>query len=187
VNRDEQIREAAYNILGNEGLEALHARTVAAKLGINHATVHYYFTRRIDLLVAVAEYALHQLIRDRVQFQKGARGHKQKIENEIALAEAYCRPQSRFVKVLAGLYVAGIEYPEIRAKLGSIWDEWKGFIEEQLGKAKAADALKADSPYADAELLMATLFGMGIASHMLEEKFDPQKHLDTVFNSLLGE
>ena len=186
MKRDDQIRKAGYDILGNEGLEELHARTVAKAVGINHATVHYYFPHREDLIVAVAEYALHQLIRDRMQFQQGARTNKDKLEAELALAEAYCRPQSRFVKVLGGLYVAGINSPVIRQKLAAIWDEWHSLVAKLVGKASDKGKLQEGTPYADPELLVATFFGLGLASHMLGDRLDGQKQLDKVFSSMFG-
>jgi AcrR family transcriptional regulator len=182
VKREDQIRKAAYDLLGTEGLENLHARTVAKAIGINHATVHYYFPHRNDLLVAVAEYTLHQLIRDRLQFQQGAKSAREKLEAELALAEAYCRPTSRFVKVLGGLYAAGVTAPVIRKKVGAIWAEWRSLVAEQVG----ATRLRAGSPYADADLLLATLFGLGLASHMLDGKFTAQPRIDAVFESMFG-
>lgn len=182
MKREDQIRRAAYDILGTEGLENLHARTVASSLGINHATVHYYFPHREDLLVAVAEFALHQLIRDRFQFQQGADDPKERIEQELALAEAYCRPQSRFAKVLAALYVAGVAIPAVREKVVAIWNEWSEFLSEQIQSA----GLKEGTPYSDPQLLTATFFGMCMASQMLDEGFDPQPRMDAIFMSMFG-
>jgi AcrR family transcriptional regulator len=182
VNRQDQIRKAAYDLLGTKGLEEVHARTVAKEIGINHATVHYYFPSRQDLLEAVAEFALHQLIRDRLQFQANAKTSRDKLEAELALAEAYCRPTSRFVKVLGGLYAAGVASPVIRKKVAAIWAEWRSLVAEQV----AGTRLKNGSPYHDADLLLATLFGLGLASHMLDGKFQAQPRLDLVFESMFG-
>lgn len=182
MKRDDQIRKAAYDLLGTKGLEEVHARTVAKEIGINHATVHYYFPTRDELLVAVAEYALHQLIRDRLQFQQGAGTPREKLEAEIALAEAYCRPTSRFVKVLGGLYAAGVTSPTIRKKVAAIWAEWRSLVAEQVASSK----MKNGTPYHDADLLLATLFGLGLASHMLDGKFQAQPRLDLVFESMFG-
>lgn len=182
MKREDEIRKAAYDILGTKGLEELHARTVAKMVKINHATVHYYFPTREDLIIAVAEYALHQLIRDRMQFQHSAKTPREKLEAEIALAEAYCRPQSRFIKVLGGLYVAGVAMPKVKTKVGAIWAEWRSLVAEQV--KTSGNAIAATSPYRDADLLLATLFGLGLASHMLEGKFNAQERLDVVFGSM---
>ena len=183
MKREDQIRKAAYDILGTGGLEELHARTVAKAIGINHATVHYYFPHRTDLIVAVAEYALHQLIRDRLQFQQGAKTARQKLEAEIALAEAYCRPTSRFVKVLGGLYAAGVTVPSVQKKVGAIWAEWRSLVAEQVA---TGGAVRAGSPFKDADLLLATLFGLGLASHMLNGKINPQQKLDLLYENMFG-
>lgn len=180
MKRDDQIRRAAYDILGTAGLEELHARTVAKAIGINHATVHYYFPHREDLIVAVAEFTLHQLILDRIQFQKGASTPREQLESELALAEAYCRPQSRFVKVLACLYVAGVGSENVRTRVGAIWDEWRSLIAKLTETAE----MRGGTPYKDPDLLLATFFGLGMASHMLGDKFDGQKQLDVVFSSM---
>jgi AcrR family transcriptional regulator len=182
VKREDEIRKAAYDILGTKGLEELHARTVAKAIGINHATVHYYFPTRDDLIIAVAEYALHQLIRDRLQFQHSARTPREKLEAEIALAEAYCRTQSRFIKVLGGLYVAGVASPKVKQKVAAIWAEWRSLVAEQV--QSSGNAIAANSPYRDPDLLLSTLFGLGLASHMLDGKFNPQQRLDLVFTSM---
>ena len=187
MKRKEQILKAAYDILGNDGLEELHARTVAKAIGINHATVHYYFPHREDLLLGVGDYTLHQLIRDRLQFQQGSKSAQEQIESELALVEAYCRPASRFIKVLGCLYVAGIASEGVRQKLGAIWDEWHSLVNAQVVKAFEEGAIDKGSPYQNPELLMTTFFGMCLASHMVGDKVSGQSELDIVFNSMFPE
>ncbi|MBS1707303.1 MAG: TetR/AcrR family transcriptional regulator, partial [Armatimonadetes bacterium] len=154
--RRPDILKAAYDLMGVQGLESLTARNVAAELGINHATVHYYFPHRSDLLAGIAEFTVDQLRRDRTRFQAGAEKPIDKIEAELALAEAYCRKGSRFVKVLAGLYVASVAEAALRKKLSVIWSEWSGLLVELTASAKT----KKDTPFADGELLCATFLGL---------------------------
>jgi len=180
--RRPDIQKAAYDLMGVQGLESLTARNVAAELGINHATVHYYFPHREDLLTGIAEFALDQLKRDRTKFQVGAEKPADKVEAELALAEAYCRKTSRFAKVLAGLYVASIADAALRKKLSAIWSEWSGLLVE-LGKTAK---FKKDSPYADGELLAATFFGLMMTSHMLDGKFPAKDKVDAIYASMFG-
>lgn len=181
-NRKQEILVTAYGIMGTKGLEAVHARTVAADIGVNHATVHYYFPTRSDLLVGIAEYAVQILTEDRERFQEGAASAREKIENELALAEAYCRKQSRFVKVLAGLYVAGTGDPAVKKKLRVVWTTWLSLYKDQMKSAKT----RRESPFNDPELLMATLFGLGLASHMLDGQLGSLEKVDSIGRSLFG-
>ena len=180
--RRPDILKAAYDLMGVQGLESLTARNVAAELGINHATVHYYFPHRVDLLAGVAEFALERLKRDRARFLAGAENPADQLEAELALAEAYCRKTSRFAKVLAGLYVASIAETALRKKLSAIWSEWSGLLVELTAKGK----LKKDTPYVDGELLCATFFGLALTSHMLDGKFQAKDKVDAIYASMFG-
>lgn len=181
ADRRHEILVTAYGLMGTKGLEEVHARTVAAEIGVNHATVHYYFPRRTDLIAGIAEYSLQILLEDRERFQEGAASARERIENELALAEAYCRKQSRFVKVLAGLYVAGIKDANVRKRMKALWAAWVKPLADDMPGAKA----KA-SPFADPELLMATIFGIALASHMMEGQFAAQDKVEAVLKSLFG-
>jgi AcrR family transcriptional regulator len=180
--RRSEIMQVAYDMLGQNGLEAVHARTVAQAVGINHATVHYYFPRRTDLLVGVADHAFALLKADRAKFQEGLKSAEDKIEGELALAEAYSKPGSRFGKVLAGLTAAATSEPEVKARLNEIWREWTNEVSIHLGKAK----LRKSTPYRDADLLVASLFGFILASHLTEGSFNAQEKIDEVFTSMFG-
>ncbi|MCW5937617.1 MAG: TetR/AcrR family transcriptional regulator [Fimbriimonadaceae bacterium] len=174
--RRQEILAAAYGLMGTKGLEAVHARTVATAVGVNHATVHYYFPTRSDLLVGIAEYAEQILEDDRRRFQKDAKTPREFVENEIALVEAYCRKNSRFFKVLAGLYVAAIGEPAVKKRLKPIWQAFSRVVHEQVPGAK----LKKDSPFADPELLAETLAGVGFISHLLDGANAPLSRLDGI-------
>ena len=180
--RRSDIQKAAYDLVGLQGLEALTARNLAQELQINHATVHYYFPHRDDILHGVADFALEQFKRDRVKFHEGTKSAQDKLEAELGLAEAYCKKTSRFVKVLAGLYVASVANATLRKKLQVLWKEWVS----EVGELTKAAKVHKDSPYRDAELLVATFFGAALASHMLDGKFDAKSVLDEVYKSALG-
>ena len=180
--RRKDIQKAAYDLVGTQGLESLHARTVAAELGINHATVHYYFPRRVDLLIGVVDFLEGQLQFDRTRFQEGLSTAGDQLEAELALAEAYCKKSSRFAKVLAGLYVAGVADPVVKKRLNGIWKLWAGEFSRLIPEAK----VKKTSPYVDADLLAGTLFGFMLASHLTDGQFDAKSKIDDVFISMFG-
>lgn len=178
----DQILKAAYDLMGNQGLEEVHARTVAQAVQVNHATVHYYFPRREDLLLGVCEYAMGMLASDRAKFHEGAPDARSKVGAEIALAEAYAKKGSRFAKVLAGLVVAGIGSPAVRKKVKELYSAWAQVLAENLGQAKAAK----NAVLADPELLAAVLFGLALSNLALEGGTDVGAKLDAVYASLFG-
>lgn len=182
ADRREQILEKAYDMLGEGGLESVHARTVGSALGINHATVHYYFRRRTDLLVGVADFALRRLKADR-EALGAARSPQGAIENELALAEAYARPNSRMARVILGLLAAASMNPELKAAVGQLWTELGRPGSEAISKAK----VRRSSPYHHNDLWTATLFGVMASAHLSGDPVDAPAMLDAVHGSLFKE
>jgi len=56
AHRDERRRSlvlAAYQLIAEKGFEQLRTRDVAARAGVNIATLHYYFASKEDLIPGV--------------------------------------------------------------------------------------------------------------------------------------
>lgn len=176
------ILAAAYDMMGNNGLEDVHARTVAAAIKINHATVHYYFPKREDLLVGVADYALETLREDRKRFQAGSADSKAKIGSEMSLAEAYAKKGSRFAKVLAGLVVAGAGSAKVKKKVKELFVEWGSVCKSELAGAKP----KKGAVFADPDLMLATFFGLALTNLGIEGGMDVGAKLDAVYDSIFA-
>src|SRR4051812_2528672 len=49
------LLEAAYAVVADKGLEGLRTRDVAARAGVNIATLHYYFGTKEALVLALVE------------------------------------------------------------------------------------------------------------------------------------
>lgn len=181
--RRDEILLAAFDILGSEGLEALHARSVAAKLKINHATVHYYFKSRPDLLVGAAQFALEQLGRDRASLGEPG-SPREAIENELALTEAYAKPSSKMGRALMALMAARPEVPALTPLL----EEWMKQFESALAAALPGAKLRKSTPFSDPSLLAAALFGILASAHLKESGVEATSgQLDAVFGSLFKE
>jgi AcrR family transcriptional regulator len=49
---------AAYDLISEKGFEELRTRDVAMRVGVNIATLHYYFASKEDLIEGVVDYLL---------------------------------------------------------------------------------------------------------------------------------
>ena len=56
--RKDALVAAAYTVLATRGFEGLRTREVAAMVGVNIATLHYYFPHKEDLIRGVVGYAM---------------------------------------------------------------------------------------------------------------------------------
>ena len=60
--RRRALVQVAYDLIAEGGFEGLRTRNVAARVGVNIATLHYYFARKEDLIQGVVEYLLQQFM-----------------------------------------------------------------------------------------------------------------------------
>lgn len=181
--RDEML-VAAYEIVGREGLEGLHARSVAAVVKVNHAAVHYYFRTRHDLLVGLLDYMKARFRDDRAKFLAVADSPLATIEAEFNLAEAYCKPSSRLLKVWASFFVAAQTDEVLRDSLSEFWGEWSDGVKESLRAAKKANAIREDSAFRDPGFLVSIMIGLGISGQLLGAGFDAGSRIDLMVNGL---
>src|ERR1700694_789682 len=56
--RREELVRAAFNQIAERGFEGLRTREVAAEVGVNIATLHYYFPTKESLIRGVVEHAM---------------------------------------------------------------------------------------------------------------------------------
>lgn len=182
-NRKDQILSTAYEIAGKAGLENLHARTIGAELGINHAAVHYYFAKRIDLLIALCEYSLKRFEGDLERVCSNRTTATQRLEAHIALYEAYARPTSRFFRVLASLFVASAAEAELKAKLVHVQTVQMERLRDHLTAAVAEGGVNQGSIFTDVDALAGYLNGLCYRSQMLGG-MDPTAMIDALYASL---
>src|SRR5437667_12188339 len=59
-DRREALVRAAFNEIADRGFEGLRTREVAAEVGMNIATLHYYFPTKEALIRGVVEHAMNR-------------------------------------------------------------------------------------------------------------------------------
>lgn len=60
--RRRALTEAAFDLIAERGVGGLRIRDVAAQVGVNNATLHYYFPTKEQLIAAVIEFVGHEFV-----------------------------------------------------------------------------------------------------------------------------
>lgn len=183
ISKREQILLTAYEILGKSGLENLHARTIAGELGLNHAAIHYYFKTREDLIVALIGYAQKRFDTDLERVLSNVHGAGKRLEAQIALYEAYAKPQSRYFRALASLFVAGANSERVREAEKALVQHLFTRLERATQEAEAEGTLRRESPFAQPQMLHEYLMGLCFRAQ-LGGLQDPTPQIDRLFQGL---
>jgi AcrR family transcriptional regulator len=161
--RRQALVEAAYQAIAQDGFQGLRTRDVAARAGMTHATLHYYFATKEALLQAVIEYAVFQRLLVYVPYEAGTPAQGL----HTFLTSLYQRMQedpTTFLD-LYELLRRGYQDPVIRNLFlqQHIFGDWHGGLASLTQAGIAQGQFRSDlDPDMLASLLMTFALGLGM-------------------------
>ncbi|MEV6848730.1 TetR/AcrR family transcriptional regulator [Actinoplanes sp. NPDC051411] len=140
--RRAQIVDAARHAIATLGFEGLRVRDVADQVGINIATLHYYFPTKEALVAAVVQQIVGTL--DRVPPSGPARDPRTVLTEHLAhILGRFEADRDEFV-VLNELYARSGRDPELRATLLVNDAAWAGFLRAIFQDGRDRGQFRAD-------------------------------------------
>jgi AcrR family transcriptional regulator len=182
--RGEIIRAAA-SVLGRQGYADTALKQIAREAGVAQGLLHYYFSSKEDLLVAVVE----ELDGELADTWKGAIiGIDDPLERIVAAldaAQSQCAQRPDLWRILFDLYVLSLSNPAIRRRCqvlrGRLVDDIEGEVRQALGRLPAYSVV----PPGDLAAAIAAAVE-GIAMAALLEGRDPSAHFQALKVMLLS-
>jgi len=168
---------AAYRRVAKEGFEGLRTRDVAADVGVNVATLHYYFRTKEALIRAVVGYAMERF---RTTFVPG-RSPGAQLEAHFRGVRRLVRDEPELFAVMGELAQRSARDPAIAAIFKETHDTWHATLRGLLKHARAEGFLDPGlDPDATAALVTATFSGM----FMLPSATTTPRHLEQALSQL---
>src|SRR5579859_7638647 len=134
VQGDERQRSlvlAAYQLIAEKGFEELRTRSVAARAGVNIATLHYYFASKEDLIRGVVEYLLQQFM---TAYLPGSpfemRTPLEQIRGELAELQYLLQEKPAMFIVLNELVLRSLHDPAIHHMIEWLDEGWHTYLEQ---------------------------------------------------------
>ena len=148
---------AAYRRVAEAGFEGLRTRDVAAEVGVNVATLHYYFKTKEALIRAVVAHAMGRF---RTTFDAGGSPGAQ-LGAHLNGVRRLFRDEPELFAVMGELAQRAARDPAIAAILKETDATWHATVRGLLKHAQAEGSVDADlDPDATAALVTATFRGI---------------------------
>lgn len=177
MDRRRALVQAAYARIADKGFEGLRTRDVAADVGLNVATLHYYFPTKESLIRGVVAYAVGQ-------FGVTVPSHGSAVEQlreHLALIRRLHRDEPRLFAVLSELALRAPRDQEIAAIMRPSDEAWHGMVRRLLERGVAEGGLARDvDPDDAAGLVVAAIKG----ASMPGPESTRLRHLDQTFRQL---
>ncbi len=156
-DRRQALVQAAFNEIAERGFEGLRTREVAAEVGVNIATLHYYFPTKEALIRGVVELAMHK-------FRSTLSPHgssAEQLRNHLHAVQQLLRDEPQLGAVMAELALRSARDPGLARVMEETNDAWHRMVRGLLRRAARDGRLRPELDSDDvASVLVATLVSM---------------------------
>ena len=168
-DREEALVRAAFNQIAERGFEGLRTREVAAGVGLNIATLHYYFPTKEALIRGVVAHAM-----DRFRSTLAPHGSPaDQLRNHLRAVRKLLRDEPEVGAVMGELALRSARDPAMARIMGEAFQAWQRTLRGLLQRASRDGYLARDLDYDDvAALIMATLTSMTLPSTASVDRAD---------------
>jgi len=168
-DRRSALVQAAFNQIAERGFEGLRTREVAAGVGLNIATLHYYFPTKEALIRGVVAHAM-----DRFRSTLAPHGSPaDQLRNHLRAVRKLLRDQPEIGAVMGELALRSARDPGLARIMRETNDAWhrtlRGLLRRAAGEGYLSRELDSDEV---AALIMATLMSMTLPSVSSTDRTD---------------
>ena len=161
-SRRAALVKAAYDLIVAHGLEGLRTRDIAARAGVNVATLHYYFPTKEALIAGVAEHLAQQYMSvGAPPVVGGPSPALDRLCQEFADARTYQNQRPDMLVVMQELMLRARRDPSVAAIVAPLHHGWRTGLERMVAAGIAEGVFRRElDPAAAANLVMSALGGV---------------------------
>jgi AcrR family transcriptional regulator len=169
ADRQRALVEAAFNQIAQRGFEGLRTREVAAGVGLNIATLHYYFPTKEALIRGVVAHAM-----DRFRSTLAPHGSPaDQLRNHLRAVRKLLRDEPEIGAVMGELALRSARDPSLARIMSEAFLAWQRTLRGLLHRAARDGHLARDLDNDDvAALIMATLTSLTLPSTASADRTD---------------
>jgi len=168
-DRREALVRAAFNQIAEHGFEGLRTREVAAEVGMNIATLHYYFPTKEALIRGVVAHAMQR-------FRSTLAPHgspADQLRNHLRAVRKLLREEPQVSAVMGELALRSARDPSLAQIMRETYDAWHRTLRGLLKRAARDEQLAPELDSDDvAALIMATLTSMTLPTVGSAQRID---------------
>lgn len=152
---------AAYGQIAERGFEGLRTREVAAEVGVNIATLHYYFPTKEKLIEAVVEHAMER-------FRSTLEPHgssADQLRNYLRAVRRLVQEEPQLGTVMGELVLRSARDPALAGIIDQMYKVWHRTVRGLLKRAAKEGHMRPDLDSDEvAAIIVATLTGVSLPS-----------------------
>ena len=177
--RRKALLEAAFDVIAKSGFEGLRMRAVAKHVGVNIATLHYYFPSKQALIEGLAQLIGAKFVTLHGSVPK-ATGLPalDRLRQEFSDGRYYLQQHPEMLLVLQEFSLRGKRDAEVQKVVDRMNFHWRYGIEQMVQQGIADGTFRSDIEPAEATLMLMAIFG-GTAAFSADQMNKIERHTET--------
>jgi AcrR family transcriptional regulator len=161
-SRQATLVRAAYDLIVERGLEGLRTRDIAARAGVNVATLHYHFPTKEALIGGVAEFLCTQFVSVHAAPVAGSGSPAlDRLRQEFADTRHYHSVRPDMLTVMHELILRARRDEAVRAIVAPLVGYWREGIAKMIAAGQAEGVFRAElAPETASTLVITALSGV---------------------------
>lgn len=181
-DRRAELVRATYELIAEKGLEELRTRDIAARVGINIATLHYYFDTKEALVAAVVDYLLEKFRTIKAPLVEDPTALEE-LRHLFATQTHRRRVEPRLDVVMQEMMLRGRRDERVRARLEVMMLLWNGHVEAIIERGVRTGELSRElDPKVAAGVVTSCMIGSNLQHGVRPTTFS----FEATYTSLLG-
>ncbi|HZU08871.1 MAG TPA: TetR/AcrR family transcriptional regulator [Pseudacidobacterium sp.] len=161
--RRQLLLQAAFDVIAEAGFEGLRTRSVAARAGVNIATLHYYFPTKQDLIEGLAQFIGAKFVSIHGPRPRPS-GHPalDRLRQEFSDARYYVAHEPKMLLVMQEFAMRGKRDPMVQKVVDQMHFYWRQGLEQMVLDGVASGIFRTDIPPQELLAILMSIFS-GIA------------------------
>ena len=158
------LLQAAFDVVAEVGFEGLRTRAVANRVGVNVATLHYYFPSKQHLIEGLAQLigAKFVTLHGRPPRPSGLSA-LDRLRQEFSDGRFYLKSHPEMLLVLQEFALRGKRDPEVQKTVDQMNAHWRDGIEQMVRAGAADGTFRDDIPPSEMLSMLMSIFA-GVAA-----------------------
>ncbi len=165
--RREQILNATFDSIAERGLEGTRMRYIAEVAGISQPSLHYYFSTKDKLIVALLDQLLADFQAEREERLAAAEGPLAKLRALLVHQKQLILEKSDTFEVYYDFWVQATKRPSVGEKFRLMNSSWRSVIREILDDGVQSGVFRADRAGMAPAILVSILQGAAL-QHIID-------------------
>jgi AcrR family transcriptional regulator len=160
------LLQAAFDVVAEAGFEGLRTRAVAERVGVNIATLHYYFPSKQDLIEGLAQFigAKFVTVHGPAPRTTGLPA-LDRLRQEFSDGRFYLKRHPELLLVIQEFSLRGKRDPQVQKVVDQMNFHWRHEVERTVQAGVADGTFRADIDPGEMTLMLMSIFsGMATVS-----------------------